>query len=75
MTRLQEPLQSPAIEINTSSFGPEREDCFVSITRCHNIECAAWASRLVCQVEVTGLKNCLKNVYSGSVGKKIMGFI
>lgn len=53
------------------------ESCFFifSITRYHNIECATWATRLVCPVEVTGLANGLQNVYSGSVGKKIMGFI
>lgn len=45
----------------------EKEGCFVSVTRCHNIECATWATKLVCQVEVpgpaNGLKKCIFRFY------------
>lgn len=53
----------------------EMEGCSVSITRCHDIECATWAPRLLWHVEVTGLANGLNNVCLGSVRKKVMGFI
>lgn len=80
--KLWEPLWNPAIKVRQLLwFGTLRRkllfyfNFIFSITRYHNIECATWATRLVCPVEVTGLANGLQNVYSGSVGKKIMGFI
>lgn len=80
MMRLWEALQQLKY-VSCLGLVHSEESCFFifififSITRYHNIECATWATRLVCPVEVTGLANGLQNVYSGSVGKKIMGFI
>lgn len=76
MARLWEPLWSPAIKIHPLVWYTQKKAASPRPeTRCHNIECATWATRLVCQVEVTGLASGLQNVYLGSVKKKIMGFI
>lgn len=59
MARLWEPLWSLEIKIHQLVWYTQMKAIFPKI-RCHNIECATWATKLVCQVEVTGLARVLQ---------------